>query len=122
MTRPQLLLVDDESEILELLTLIFADCDVQTALNAASAKRILLTQNVDLLVTDLKMPGGSGFELIEFSKQHWPALPIVVITGHDPALSPPESMKVHSCVRKPFRKIFIRNAVAEALATKGVSL
>ncbi len=122
MTRPRLLLVDDEAEILELLTMIFADCDVHTALNVECAKTILRAQTFDLIVTDLKMPGGSGLGLIEFSKQYWPALPVIIITGHDPALSPDEALKVHSCVRKPFGKAVIRKAVAQALATTGINL
>ena len=122
MSRPRLLFVDDEPEILELLALIFSDCESRSALNVEAAKTLLRAGSFDLIVTDIKMPGGSGFALIDFSKHHWPDLPIVIITGHLPVLSPAENQKVHSCIRKPFGKQIIRSAAGEALATKGVSL
>jgi len=66
--KPKLLLVDDERDILEFLVRVFRDCDSETALNAQSALEALQKQQFDVLVTDIKMPGGSGLNLIETAK------------------------------------------------------
>ena len=80
--KPRLLFVDDEVEILELLVLMFRDCESETALNTESALEILRKEQFDVLVTDIKMPGASGLSLIESAKKMSPDLAIVVITGH----------------------------------------
>ena len=37
----------------------------------------------DLVVTDLRLPGMSGIDLVALVRDRWPALPVVVITGHE---------------------------------------
>ncbi|MBI3556022.1 MAG: response regulator [Deltaproteobacteria bacterium] len=116
MSRPRLLFVDDEPDILELLALMFADCETRATLNVESAIGILGEQCFDLIVSDIKMPGASGLTLLDFIKTVWPALPVVIITGHYCARPAAENPGIYRCVRKPFTKQIIRDEVFAALA------
>ena len=110
----RLLLVDDEAEILELLTLIFRDCDSKTALSAESALEALRRNAFDVLITDIKMPGGLGFGLIDAAKQISTDLAVIVITGHYPEMPKDITEKVHRWILKPFTSQTIREAVRSA--------
>jgi len=112
--KPRLLFVDDEPEILDLLVLIFRDCESQTALNTESALEILRRQRFDVLVTDIKMPGAGGLYLIDSAKKMAPDLSIVVITGHHQEMPEDTSAKVHQWLLKPFSGETIRAAVMSA--------
>jgi DNA-binding NtrC family response regulator len=110
----RLLLVDDEAEILELLTLIFRDCDSKTALNAESALEALRGNDFDVLITDIKMPGGLGLGLIDSAKQISPNLAVIVITGHYQEMPKDTTERVHRWILKPFTSQAIREAVLSA--------
>jgi YesN/AraC family two-component response regulator len=112
--KPRLLFVDDEPEILELLVLMFRDCESQTALNSESALEILRKERFDVLVTDIKMPGSGGLGLIDSAKKIAPDLAIVVITGHHQEIPEDISAKVHQWLLKPFSRETIRTAVMSA--------
>lgn len=116
--RPKLLLVDDERDILEFLVRVFRDCDCETALNTQSALEALQKQQFDVLVTDIKMPGGSGLNLIETAKSNWPNMSIVVITGHYQEMPAEIDKKVHQWLVKPFSVQSIRDAVMGALKSR----
>jgi DNA-binding NtrC family response regulator len=116
--KPKLLIVDDEQDILELLVRVFRDCDCATALNAQSALEALQKQQFDVLVTDIKMPGGSGLNLIETAKTNWPDISIVVITGHYQEMPAEIGKKVHQWIVKPFTVQSIRDAVMSALKSR----
>ena len=116
MTRkPKLLLVDDEQEIVEYLVLVFRDCDSKTALNAESALEALRKERFDVLITDMKMPSGTGLSLIDSAKEMWPDLPIIVITGHYKEIPADTEAKVHRWIPKPFNIPTIREAVMSAV-------
>ena len=118
MSKPRLLLVDDEEEILDLLTLSFPECECVTALNTASALDKLRGGHFDALITDIRMPGESGLVLIERAKTNDPALVVVVITGHHQE-KPAEMMdKVHHWIHKPFKRQAIREAVLGLLGSR----
>ncbi len=55
--------------------------NVITADSAEKAREILTTIVVDLVVTDLKMPGTSGFELVGYIKKRFPDIPVIVMTA-----------------------------------------
>ena len=119
MTRKvKLLFVDDERDILEFLVRVFRDCDSEIALNAQSALEFLRKQQFDVLVTDIKMPGGSGLNLIETAKANWPDISIVVITGHYQEMPPEIDKKVHQWIVKPFSVQSIRDTVMSAVKNR----
>jgi len=75
---------------------------------------------IDMLISDLMLPGGlSGAEVIHHARQHWPALPFLLISGQDlrPADNPalPEVELLH----KPFTRAQLAQALGKALAKAG---
>ena len=75
---------------------------------------------IDMLISDLMLPGGlSGAEVIHHARQHWPALPLLLISGQDlrPADNPalPEVELLH----KPFTRAQLAQALGKALAKAG---
>jgi two-component system, NtrC family, sensor kinase len=79
----KILIVDDELAIRKFLTRFLEDAgyECHTAENVASAKDALASTTFDLLLSDLKMPGDSGLDLIRYAKEHYPQTGRVMITG-----------------------------------------
>jgi len=87
-TRLQILVVDDEQEATSFCQQVLARSGyaVSTSGNPQQALQLLATMDIDLLVTDLRMPGMSGLELIETARQQRPDLVSIVIMGHADAI------------------------------------
>ncbi len=81
----RILLVDDEVDILEslreLLEASIDDLEVLTAPSGDDAVKILKEQRIDILVTDFKMPGMNGLELMRESQRIAPKTPRVLMTA-----------------------------------------
>jgi len=80
---PCVLLVDDEAHILSSLRrcLRREGFEIVTAESAAEALRILAARRVDAIVSDQKMPGGSGLQLLAEAARRWPEAARMLITG-----------------------------------------
>ena len=78
------LLVDDEPNFLRSLrdTLELEGYRVLTAPDGIRALRILEAQGVDILITDVRMPGMTGMELLQTVKKRWPDLHVFLLTGY----------------------------------------
>lgn len=84
-SRPRtILIVDDETEVADLLvTVVEKHGHKATAfLNGESAMERIKKGGVDILITDMKMPGMSGLELIRMARQFTKDVEIIVITGY----------------------------------------
>ncbi len=79
-----ILVVDDEKNIRDGIAefLKLEGYGVATAQDGEEAISILGQGDVDLVITDLRMPKVSGEELLKHSVSHWPAIPVIVLTGH----------------------------------------
>lgn len=80
-----LLVVDDEQDILGALRRLFdelEDTTVHTATSSEEAARILKSTEVDVLLSDERMPGIKGHKLLEFAKEHYPETVRIVLTGY----------------------------------------
>jgi len=83
--RPQIILVDDDSEVLEVLGEVLTACgyDVESFDNAAVALDHLGHGSAaDLLITDLSMPGTDGLALIREAQRRKPGLPAILLSGY----------------------------------------
>lgn len=82
-TRLRLLLVDDEPTIRTSLSLLLGELgyDVRSAEDGFSALSEMREETPDILLSDLNMPGMSGFELISVVRRRFPAIPVVAMSG-----------------------------------------
>src|ERR1700758_4805235 len=78
-----ILVVDDERSICELLEITFRKEGhrVEVAYNAESAKRKLESQIFDIVISDVKMPGENGVDLLKFTKEIAPECFFLLVTG-----------------------------------------
>ncbi|HEY2016081.1 MAG TPA: sigma-54 dependent transcriptional regulator [Bryobacteraceae bacterium] len=82
--RAQVLVVDDEADIREFCQDALADAGfgVRTAISAGEALQILDEEHVDIVLSDLKMPGVDGIQLLQQIKERAGAVDVVLMTGH----------------------------------------
>lgn len=120
MASPRILVVDDESDLRELfeITLIRMGMDVDTAESVTSA-RIFLEQRTDyaLIITDMRMPDGTGLELLETAKQFHKHIPIAVITAFGSSDNAVSALKAGAFdyLSKPISPDRLRTLVKSAL-------
>jgi two-component system response regulator PilR (NtrC family) len=78
------LVVDDESDIRELLAITLGRMDlaVDTAADYSSAVKRLSGGRYDLVLTDMRLPDRDGLDLVEWIQAHRPGVPVAVITAH----------------------------------------
>lgn len=82
--KPVILVIDDEKNIRSGLRLLLEDedYDVREASDGETGLKILKTEPVDLVISDLRLPGLTGEEVVETVHKLYPAVPIIVLTGH----------------------------------------
>ena len=80
----RVLLVDDHEATRETLQEVLCDAghEVKLAENKTRACSLLEETVFDLVLTDYKLPDGTGLEILELSKRLYPEMPVVMITGH----------------------------------------
>jgi len=105
----RILVVDDELDMLMLLRMMIEDStdyEVETTNNASEALKILTEKDVDLVISDLKMPGLDGMELFDEVKEIRSDMPVIIITAYASLEIADEAMKkgVADFITKPFRK------------------
>jgi DNA-binding NtrC family response regulator len=103
---PTILIVEDEAKMRRLLELNLGE-DGFTTLSAGDAEgglKLLREHSVDLVVTDLKLPGMNGLEFLQAVKRQNAALPVVVMTAFGTVETAVEAMKAGASdyVLKPF--------------------
>jgi DNA-binding NtrC family response regulator len=78
------LIVDDELAVRTALrvNLKKAGFRVLLAETAEEGFELLQVEQVDLVLSDVKMPGAGGLELLQSIRTHWPQLPVIMMTGH----------------------------------------
>ncbi|MDR3435129.1 sigma-54 dependent transcriptional regulator [Telmatospirillum sp.] len=114
-----ILLVDDEERLSDVLTVALEQLGfrVLSARTGKDALRLLETEQVDLLLTDLRMPGMSGRDLLRESKLRLPNLPVVVMTAYSSVKDAVEVIKegAFDYVGKPFEIDDLETVLKNAL-------
>ncbi|MDD5306625.1 MAG: sigma-54 dependent transcriptional regulator [Deltaproteobacteria bacterium] len=104
--KGSILVVDDAATTIEVIerNLVSAGYGVITAMSATEAMDILEARAVDLVVTDLKMPGPSGMELVKYVRQTFPDTEAMMITGYATVEGAVEAVKTgaEEYLAKPF--------------------
>jgi len=93
--RGPVLLVDDEEDIRDVLGISLCDCgyDIRTAENGEIGLRLFRECNPAIVLTDIKMPGMDGIELLRKIKSENPETEVIMITGHGDMDLAVESLK-----------------------------
>lgn len=117
-----ILIVDDDVNILELLQRHLQAMKYHTykAVSVKEALYILKDTHIDLLITDIQMPGVDGLQLLKFVNDHYPQLPRLVVTGYPSVGGALETFKSGAAdyLIKPFTKQELKNAVQKVLEHK----
>ena len=116
---PTILIIEDEAKMRRLLELNLSE-DGFTTLSAGDAEsglKLLERESVDLVVTDLKLPGMGGLDFLQAIKQVNPALPVVVMTAYGSVETAVDAMKrgASDYVLKPFSLAEMRMVVRKEL-------
>ncbi|MFC6096057.1 sigma-54-dependent transcriptional regulator [Flavobacterium qiangtangense] len=120
--KENILIVDDNYDMLELLqrNLKAQNFHTYKASSVLEAIDILKVASIDLLITDLQMPGLNGIELIKFAEEHFPEIPKLVITGFpsvDTAVNAVKSGALDYLV-KPFTSEELKKAIQNSFNGK----
>ncbi len=115
--RATILVVDDDSTILALCERVLKGYRVLTALCRDEALRQLDVEAVDLVLTDVKMPGGSGIDLLRTIKQANPNAPVLIMSGYAEQESVLRSLRdgADDFIAKQFLQLQLRESVEKAL-------
>jgi DNA-binding NtrC family response regulator len=103
---PTILIVEDEPKMLRLLELSLAEENfiIRSASDAETGLKILAQEPIDLVITDLKLPGMNGLEFLQALKRTNASIPAVVMTAYGTVETAVEAMKAGASdyVLKPF--------------------
>lgn len=122
--RPRVLVVDDEPGLVEMISEVVAglDCKVITARSLSQARRALSRGNVELLLTDVKLPDGDGMSLLASLHKHKPTATAIVMTGSpsvDGAISAIRGGAI-DFVAKPFNNNHLVDRIRMALEQQSI--
>lgn len=122
----RILLVEDDHEMRSLISdsLSSEGFEVTQAEDGEAAAAKIAREDVDLVITDIGLPGMSGLEFLSVIRAKRPGLPVIVVTafGDRSALVPAGEMEVGRLISKPFKTQELIAAVREALIRKGGGL
>ncbi len=115
----RILIVDDSPATREVLerNLRAEGHEVHSAANVAAAIKVLEQAAIDLVVTDLRMPGGDGMELVRHVRDHCRGVGVIMVTGFATVGGAVSAMRegVDDYLPKPFSDEELRHAVRSAL-------
>jgi two-component system NtrC family response regulator len=116
-----ILIVDDEKNYLVVLSAFLSGegYETLTADNAERALEIVESADLDLILTDMKMPTMDGIELLKRVKGKNPDLPVVVMTAYGTVEKAVEAMQLgaFNFIQKPFQNETLRQMIHSAVGT-----
>lgn len=117
--RPVILVVEDDEPMRNMIAEVLAPLEAKVLLskNAQHAMDILESQEVGVVLTDLRMPLADGIEILNFAKQRNLMTQVVLITGHATIESAIDALKsgAYDYLRKPFEPVDLRREIEKAL-------
>ena len=117
--RQKALIIDDEPDIRELLeiTLGRLKLDTRSARNVREAREWLDKESFDLCLTDMRLPDGTGLELVQYIQQRHPQTPVAMITAYGSVETAINALKAGAFdfLSKPLDLARLRELVATAL-------
>jgi len=122
---PKILVIDDDSSLRRVLeyNLQQEGYEVLTASDGESGLKLFEEKSPALVITDLKMPGMGGFQLLAAVKERSPATVVIVLTAFGAIDTAVEAMKLGAFdyITKPFNREELKLTVKKALQLQGLS-
>jgi two-component system response regulator PilR (NtrC family) len=115
--KPLCLIVDDESDLLELSVITLEQMDCKTASNLTEAKKWLQDKTFDFCLTDMKLPDGNGIELVAYIVKNYPNTPVAMITAYGSVEMAVQALKkgAFDFITKPIEVRQLRDLADDAL-------
>ena len=121
----KVLVVDDEENMVTLLSLLLEDEGyiVKRALSGLAALRIMESEEVDLVISDLVMLQMDGLKLLNKAKEIYPYIPFIIITGFGTIPSTVKAIKdgAYDYITKPFDNAGLISTVKKALEYRSLA-
>jgi two-component system, cell cycle sensor histidine kinase and response regulator CckA len=117
---PRVLIVDDDSSVRRVLSQMLeaVGYSVVTARNGLDAVNLFYFEGdqIDLVLTDLRMPVMDGYETVDRIRRSKPALPIICMSGYSPEGSPAGTV----FLAKPFNMASVQHCIEKAFSSAAV--
>lgn len=121
--RARICLIDDDIFVRDAIALGLRDLGytVKVAPGAMAGLDLIAHDSIDAVVTDMRMPGASGAQLIAEARARWPSMPIIAISGasHVDGLSVTDAARAlgaNALLTKPFRATELAAALERVLS------
>ncbi|MFA6082837.1 response regulator [Mucilaginibacter sp.] len=119
----RILIIDDNEDILDFLSIVLSHTyKLHLALNGEMAQNILDNEMVDLIISDIMMPGIDGFELCELvkSKVEYCHIPVILLTSKNTYKARIEGLEVGAdiYIEKPFSPELLKLQIANLLTNR----
>ena len=116
--KPRVVVVDDEERMANVIAMALrrGDFECFSCTSGAEAMENLEAHPADVVVTDRKMPGMDGTELLRRIRKRWPELPVILLTAHGDVPSAVQAMRdgAFDYLTKPFDNEDLRAVVTRA--------
>jgi len=126
MNSPTVLLIDDEETVRQSIsqTLQLANIKVETFSSAKDVLPLLSTSFNGIVLSDIRMPGMDGLELLDQSLSIDPKLPVILISGHADVSTAVNVIRkgAYDLMEKPFSNVLLVDKVNRALNQRELSL
>jgi len=122
MDRTRVLVVEDRPSVLQLVaTILETAYDVTTAGDGAKGLALIASEPFDVVLTDVRMPGADGFQVLRAVRSDCPSPRVVVMTAYANVPDAVAAMRDGACdyVAKPLDADDLRLVVARAAARRG---
>lgn len=124
MPKATLLLVDDDRHLLQSMAVWLRDLDyrVETATGVQETIRELGRRTFDLALVDIRLPDGDGFDVLRHCREHFPDMPVLLITGYGTVDLAVEAIRAGAFdfITKPLIDAELQLAIERALRQKQV--
>ena len=121
-----ILIIDDEKNIREGLAANFEleDYNVKTAASGKEGLELISKGDIDLVITDLRMPGISGEEVLNHVVTETPGIPVIILTGHGSIDSAVDAMRhgAYDFLTKPLNLDQLGMIVKRALESRQIKI
>jgi two-component system NtrC family response regulator len=123
--KPKILVIDDDTSLRRVLeyNLQEAGYEVVTSASGEEGMRLFVEETPGLVITDMKMPGMDGMQVLNAVKERSPEALVIIITAFGTVDVAVEAMKAgaYDYITKPFNRDELRLTVARALQLRGLT-